>query len=100
METEKSIEQQLNEQREHNKRYANAILGLAFAYENIKKEDMLLNAFILSIMSSLSEKLDLEDKKINNEELNDLLLKINNNDFDLNNLIQEMKPYLEEIELK
>jgi len=86
---------ELRDQEDRNSRYSKALIGLMQAYTNLKGEDEQLDNFLLAIMQEFSTRIDLSDKKIDADDINNIIHKINNNETPLLN--SEVNGYLENL---
>ena len=65
--------EELKNKANQNKKYTVAALGILIAYNQIKQESPQLDIMLLSIASSLLEKADIEENKVDNEKFSELL---------------------------
>ena len=97
MTTEEQTEEQtedINTQELNNKKYFIAVINILNAYKLIKNESEQLDMFLLSISSSLIEKINFNEFKIKEEEVNLILEKIKSNDISLEDIENELNDYI------
>lgn len=95
-----SILEELKVQEEKNKKYFLATYSLLLAYQNLKGEDSYLDMFLLATAQEISSRIDLEDKKMDNDTFLNLLNTINTSTIDetevkLTNLVAEMQSFMD-----
>jgi hypothetical protein len=95
-----TILDELKIQEEKNKKYFLATYSLLLAYQNLKGEDQYIDMFLLATAQEISKRIDMSDKKMDEDIFINLLNTINGTNPDeatvkINELVTDLQSFID-----